>query len=248
MPIKPTYPGVYIQEERSGVQTIAGVATSIAAFVGTAPRGPIGVPQRVFTYGNFTDIFGQGSEYGELPIQVRQFFMNGGATAWVTRIAKDHKQASANLLASAPGKTALTVTAKDSGLTGNSIQVEIDYNTPSPERTFNMTVYRRLIDNTGKIGLVGTEVFKSLSMDIRSKTFVETIVNSGSNLVEVEVHPDVTTNPTVSTAFVGSISGWLFTQYCQHHIYRHANRCDSKPVRNDKYIGQWSNLSACPFD
>ena len=34
MPITPTYPGVYIEEIPSGVRTITGVATSIAAFVG----------------------------------------------------------------------------------------------------------------------------------------------------------------------------------------------------------------------
>ena len=34
MPVPPTYPGVYVQEISSGVRTISGVATSIAAFVG----------------------------------------------------------------------------------------------------------------------------------------------------------------------------------------------------------------------
>ena len=36
MPVTPTYPGVYIQELTSPVHTITGVATSIAAFVGSA--------------------------------------------------------------------------------------------------------------------------------------------------------------------------------------------------------------------
>ena len=39
MPVKPTYPGVYIEEIPSGVRTITGVATSIAAFVGHFPKG-----------------------------------------------------------------------------------------------------------------------------------------------------------------------------------------------------------------
>ena len=38
MPVTPTYPGVYIQEIPSGVHTIAGVATSIAAFIDSSPR------------------------------------------------------------------------------------------------------------------------------------------------------------------------------------------------------------------
>ncbi len=40
MPVSVTYPGVYIQELPSGVRTVSGVATSIAAFVGRALRGP----------------------------------------------------------------------------------------------------------------------------------------------------------------------------------------------------------------
>src|SRR5207245_2308492 len=40
MPPTFTYPGVYIEEIPSGVHTITGVATSIAAFIGWAPAGP----------------------------------------------------------------------------------------------------------------------------------------------------------------------------------------------------------------
>ena len=40
MPVSPTYPGVYIEEVPSGVRTITGVATSITAFAGWAPKGP----------------------------------------------------------------------------------------------------------------------------------------------------------------------------------------------------------------
>ena len=39
MPVRPTYPGVYIEEVPSGVRTITGVATSIGAFLGTFRKG-----------------------------------------------------------------------------------------------------------------------------------------------------------------------------------------------------------------
>ena len=41
MPVALSYPGVYIEEVPSGVHSITGVATSITAFVGRAPRGPV---------------------------------------------------------------------------------------------------------------------------------------------------------------------------------------------------------------
>ena len=39
MPVRPTYPGVYIEEIPSGVRPVAAVATSTAAFVGTFRKG-----------------------------------------------------------------------------------------------------------------------------------------------------------------------------------------------------------------
>lgn len=39
MPVTVSYPGVYIEEIPSGVRTITGVATSVAAFAGWAPKG-----------------------------------------------------------------------------------------------------------------------------------------------------------------------------------------------------------------
>jgi len=212
MPIKPTYPGVYIQEEKSGVHAIAGVATSIAAFFATAPKGPIGVPQRVFSYANFSDLYGTGNDYGELPIQVRQFFMNGGSTAWITRLAKGAVKASAVLTSASGAKTVMTVTAKDAGITGNAIQIEIDYKTSSPERYFNMTLYRRVIDAKGKEIISDVETWSNLSLDVRNAAYVETVVNPASKLVDVAVHGDVSGNLPVTGAFVGSMSGWLFTQ------------------------------------
>ena len=50
MPVTPTYPGVYIEELASGVHPIAGVATSITAFAGFAPKGPVDSPITVQSF------------------------------------------------------------------------------------------------------------------------------------------------------------------------------------------------------
>ena len=54
MPVTPplSYPGVYIQELPSGVRTIVGVPTSITAFLGRAPRGPVNEPVTVTNFGD----------------------------------------------------------------------------------------------------------------------------------------------------------------------------------------------------
>ena len=53
MPIAPTYPGVYIQELKSGVHTITGVATSIAAFIGRAASGPTDDPTVINSFADY---------------------------------------------------------------------------------------------------------------------------------------------------------------------------------------------------
>src|SRR5437763_15203595 len=66
MPVQVTYPGVYIEEIPSGVQTITGVATSITAFMGTALCGPLGYdpvtneanPITIFSFTDYQRIFG----------------------------------------------------------------------------------------------------------------------------------------------------------------------------------------------
>ena len=47
MPTVYLTPGVYINEVSSGNRPIEGVATSVAAFVGLAPGGPVNTPKKV---------------------------------------------------------------------------------------------------------------------------------------------------------------------------------------------------------
>lgn len=58
MPTTPTYPGVYIEEIPSGVRTIVGVATSIAAFVDFFPRGLLDEAVHLFSFADFEREFG----------------------------------------------------------------------------------------------------------------------------------------------------------------------------------------------
>lgn len=61
MAVTVTYPGVYIQELPSGVHTITGVATSIAAIVGWANQGPT-TPQLVLSWSDYQRIFSAFTE------------------------------------------------------------------------------------------------------------------------------------------------------------------------------------------
>jgi uncharacterized protein len=84
-------PGVYV-EELPAPQTIEGVSTSDAGFVGAADRGQtIGLPQLVTSFGDFQRKYGGhlGDEWGDaryLAFAVEGFFTNGGQRAYISRV------------------------------------------------------------------------------------------------------------------------------------------------------------------
>ena len=51
-------PGVYVEEIPAQSKPIEGVGTSIAAFVGLAPGGPINTPMRISNWTQFAKIYG----------------------------------------------------------------------------------------------------------------------------------------------------------------------------------------------
>ncbi len=184
MPISPTYPGVYIQEIPSGVRTITGVSTSVAAFIGAAKRGPINVATHVFSASDFDRTFGGLDASSEMSYAVRQFFLNGGSEAWVVRVATNVVNASDTLL-SATAAQVLDLTAVDGGKAGNNIQVTVDYQTSNPASTFNLTLKYQSPDSPAD-QLV--EQFANLSMNSADGRFVEAVVTGTSALVTAKRH------------------------------------------------------------
>ena len=89
MPVKPTYPGVYIEEVPSGVRTITGVATAITAFIGRAVRGPVNDPVRIQSYGDYDRGFGGLSLESPMSYSAQHFFQNGGTDAIIVRVYRN---------------------------------------------------------------------------------------------------------------------------------------------------------------
>jgi len=183
MPVQPTYPGVYVEELPSGVRTITGVSTSVAAFVGAAKRGPIDRAVNVLSYADFERGFGGLDAGSEMSYAVRQFFLNGGTNAWVVRLAKGATAASLDLPTDAPAQASLRLTALEEGLVGNVIAVGVDRRTANPASTFNLTLGFVSPDNPSD---ARTESFVNLSMNSRDPRYVLNVVNGGSQLVRVE--------------------------------------------------------------
>ena len=183
MPVQPTYPGVYVQEVPSGVRTIVGVSTSVTAFVGVAKRGPINKPVTVYNYAEYETRFGGLSADSEMSYAVRSFFLNGGSQAIIVRLARNAVAATQTLddVSAAP---ALTVTALDAGSGGNDIDVLVDFDTATPDSTFNLTLRYRSEDAPTDNRV---EAFTNLSMNSSHSRYVENAVNGISELATVEV-------------------------------------------------------------
>ncbi|PSM41518.1 phage tail protein [Streptomyces dioscori] len=84
----PSYlsPGVYVEEVASGSRPIEGVGTSVAAFVGLAPHGPLNEPTLVTNWSQYVAAFGAFTDGYYLAHSVYGFFNNGGSAAYVVRV------------------------------------------------------------------------------------------------------------------------------------------------------------------
>src|SRR4051794_34878962 len=161
----PTYltPGVYVEEVPSTSKPIEGVSTSVAAFVGLAPGGPVNTPMRISNWTQFKTIYcdpvepenGPFMDGAYLAHSVYGFFQNGGTLCWVVRVGttRDTSQAQAALPAAGDsGVEAFRITSAD-GVEGQ-VKVEVaeiqgpkeetggEEGKPPPERepTFKMTI------------------------------------------------------------------------------------------------------------
>jgi phage tail sheath protein FI len=196
MPVTPTYPGVYIEEVPSGVRTIIGVATSIAAFVDFFPRGPLNEAVRIFSFADFEREFGGLDTRSEASYAIREFFLNGGTEALVVRVASgSFSTAEVTLTRSQPapedivrvraGRFIRGASVDNPGEWGNALRVEVDYDTTDPDEFFSLTV-AETERRDGRPVVRQTETFRNLTMRPAVANNAIEVVNQGSRLVQLE--------------------------------------------------------------
>jgi uncharacterized protein len=170
MPTQVSYPGVYIEEISSGVRTITGVATSIAAFLGRTPRGKMDEPILISSFGDFEREFG-GLRYGyPLAYAVKDFFLNGGSQALIVRLFKKPTDGD--------GKASLTqdgigLEAVNPGTWGNYLVAEKDTEGISAT-TFPDIIERYRLKNVPDLALAD---FFNLTITDKSTGRVERFLN-----------------------------------------------------------------------
>lgn len=190
----PSYlsPGVYVEEVASGSRPIEGVGTSVAAFVGLAPTGPLNEPTLVTNWTQFVAAFGAFTDGYYLAHSVYGFFNNGGSAAYVVRVggveggAAGEASGAPAEVTGAPARAALpagtpaqlgtfTVTAVAAGSGPLSVEVS-DPEGDGPAERFRLTV---------KDGDRPVETF-DVSAKKSSRTYVVTQVKERSKLITVQ--------------------------------------------------------------
>ncbi|MBZ0299402.1 MAG: phage tail sheath subtilisin-like domain-containing protein [Anaerolineae bacterium] len=198
MAVTPTFPGVYVQEIPSGVRTITGVSTSVAAFVDFFRKGPVNDPVQIFSMGDFERAFGGLDTNSEASYGIQQFFLNGGTEAWVVRVVAGAAAAAAvQIGATVGGASAFVVTAISAGVWGNSLRARID---GSPgAATFDLTV-TEYATVAGRTVVVNEERF--IGLTTANAAMIVNDDNTGSNLVRLSgVSAKPLENGTVTGAY-----------------------------------------------
>lgn len=224
MPVRPTFPGVYIEEVPSGVRTITGVATSTGAFIGTFQRGLLDEAVQVFSMSDFQREFGGLSRDNETSYAVQQFFMNGGSEAWIVRVADTVTAAPnnafvsnvpltdgvANLANVFAGRRIRGASALNPGLWGNNLRLEVDYLTADAASLFNLSILQVSIDGD-RTSVIATELFRNLTSQPGVTNNVLDVVNQGSALIQLTRDPALitrTASAAVPIAALPAVAPW----------------------------------------
>lgn len=123
-------PGVYVSNVDAPNRGYTLADTRIAGFVGMASKGPLDIPTRISSWDQFCDVY-SNADIGHLSNAVEGFFLNGGHTCYIVRVAHrargdaevgpEHAFAAERVAKDGWDKPTLRVRAKSEGRWGNNI-------------------------------------------------------------------------------------------------------------------------------
>lgn len=131
-------PGVYPAADEPRAKPLTVSDTRVAGFVGLAARGPLDEPVLLGGWNEFLDIYGHSNE-SYLARAVEGFFLNGGASCYVVRVAHrprpgetagpEHAACAERVVKDGWDKPTLRVRAMNEGRWGNNIWVRFQQTT-----------------------------------------------------------------------------------------------------------------------
>ena len=188
MPVTVSYPGVYLEEIPSGVRSITGVATAVAAFVGRTLRGPENEATRLYSWAEFERVFGGLWRDSTVGYAVYHYFANGGSDAVIVRVSNGAATAAG---ASSTGGVQLRAIAAGAG--GNALTLTVS-NADVDLGTFDLEVV---------LGAT-TETYTGVSLDSGDPQYIGTVLAASALVTFVSA---ATSSPSDGvTTLAGGVS------------------------------------------
>ena len=150
------------------IRVIARAATSIAAFIGRALKGPVNEPVPVRSFADYTRVFGGLWQPSTLSYAVEQFFENGGRCAIIVRVTNGARPPTLTL---PTPKGRLILRGVGAG-SREYLRASVDYDTIDSKEIdrFNLVVQR--VRTAGSEQIVDQEIFRRLSITPGADRFV----------------------------------------------------------------------------
>jgi phage tail sheath protein FI len=197
---------VQVIEEDPPIGTLPELDSAVPAFVGLTERGVL-TPVEVNSWDEYVQNFGGYSvtaggttaKTAQVPLAVRQFFLNGGRKAVILRRLLDTAvtaTVSINDRQTGDEEPTLKLDASSAGVWGNSLAARISAPTSGETDEFNLEILK---------DSVVVESFPNVSMTDTDSNFVEEVVNDESTGSLYVVATDL---DSTSTLFLPIISTW----------------------------------------
>jgi phage tail sheath protein FI len=188
-------------EQPGSLRVIARAATSIAAFVGRALKGPVNEPVMVRSFADYTRVFGGLWQPSTLSYAVEQFFENGGRAAVIVRVVNGARPPTLTL---PTGSGRLVLRGVGAG-SREFLRASVDYDSIDSKDTdrFNLVVQR--VRTAGSEAIEDQEIFRRLSVKPGADRFVADVLLE-SRLVRVQGSVPMerpTRTPAANAAVIG---------------------------------------------
>ncbi len=122
----PTYPGINVNEAAAISHIVVPATTNLTAVVGVFPKGSTDRAVLVTSWPMFTEEFGDLDGQSTLAAYaVSQFFVNGGAGAWIVRLddSETSDRASVRIAPDQAPESVLEITAGSPGTWSQGYEV-----------------------------------------------------------------------------------------------------------------------------
>ena len=188
-------------ESPGSLRVIARAATSIAAFVGRALKGPVNEPVMVRSFADYSRVFGGLWQPSTLSYAVEQFFENGGRAAVIVRVVNGARPPTLTL----PTATGRLILRGVGAGSREYLRASVDYDSIESKETdrFNLVVQR--VRTAGSEAIEDQEIFRRLSITPGADRFVaDALLESRLVRVQGSVPSErPTRTPSPNSAVIG---------------------------------------------